>query len=59
VGGFPAEVITVSIGVVSATPNAQVSSMLLMAAADEALAQAKRQGRDRVVVHELSLDDEL
>lgn len=47
VDGFPAQVVTVSLGVASQTPNPQTSPAMLTAAAEEALVQAKRQGCDQ------------
>ena len=41
--------VTVSIGLATATPDERVSAEELLDAADRALYQAKRQGRDRVV----------
>lgn len=56
VDGFPAQVVTVSLGVASTIPNPQTSPAMLIAAAFEALQQAKRQGCDRV---NISLDPNL
>lgn len=50
IDGFPAQVVTVSVGVASQIPNPQTSPAMLIAAAEEALGQAKRQGCDRVSV---------
>lgn len=50
VDGLPAQVLTVSIGVATTTPNPQKSPDMLLATVEEALLQAKRQGRDRVAV---------
>jgi diguanylate cyclase (GGDEF)-like protein len=47
-GITPARVVTVSIGVASVTPEAGHVPDQLIAAADAALYEAKRQGRDRV-----------
>lgn len=44
--------LTVSLGVASIIPSAEYSSSLLITAADQALYQAKIQGRDRVILHE-------
>jgi diguanylate cyclase (GGDEF)-like protein len=48
VGGFPSQFITVSLGVASTTPLPQSSPEMLIAAAESALLQSKRKGRDRV-----------
>lgn len=50
IGGLPAEVITVSVGVASTVPNIEVKPIILMEIAEQALYQAKRKGRNRVVV---------
>jgi diguanylate cyclase (GGDEF)-like protein len=49
-GGFPAAVLTVSLGVASITPAASTEPATLIHAAEKALHQAKRKGRDRVVL---------
>jgi diguanylate cyclase (GGDEF)-like protein len=41
------EYVTVSLGVASIIPPADIPAVLLLKTADEALYQAKRQGRDR------------
>lgn len=48
ISGFPAQVITLSLGVSSLTPDAQTTLEDLLTAAERALHQAKRQGRNRV-----------
>ncbi|WP_193199144.1 AAA-like domain-containing protein [Nostoc sp. MG11] len=48
-GGLPAAVLTVSVGVASVIPTGETEPVTLVNAAEEALHQAKRQGRDRVV----------
>jgi len=48
VSGFPAQVITVSLGIVSAVPGQHITPEALFTAAERALHQAKRQGRNRV-----------
>ncbi|MUH00903.1 diguanylate cyclase [Scytonema sp. UIC 10036] len=50
IDGLPSEVLSISVGVVSVTPTTENSPDLLINAAEEALFQAKRQGRDRVHV---------
>ncbi|MGB6296033.1 MAG: AAA-like domain-containing protein [Rivularia sp. (in: cyanobacteria)] len=50
IGGLPAEVITVSIGVASIKPYIEVESTRLVEMAEQALYQAKRKGRNWVVV---------
>ncbi len=50
IGGLPAEVITVSVGVANTLPDIQVKPTSLMEIAEQALYQAKRKGRNRVVV---------
>lgn len=49
VSGFPSQFVTVSIGVISTAPT-QSSPEMLIAAAEEALLQSKRKGRDRVTL---------
>ncbi|KYC43549.1 diguanylate cyclase [Scytonema hofmannii PCC 7110] len=49
IGGLPAEVLTVSLGVASLIPEAQTDPHTLLVTAERALIQAKRRGRDRVV----------
>jgi diguanylate cyclase (GGDEF)-like protein len=48
VSGFPAQVITASVGVATTVPNPKISPTDLITEAEKALYQAKRQGRDRV-----------
>lgn len=50
IGGLPAEVITVSVGVASAIPGIEVESTRLLEMAERALYEAKRKGRNQVVV---------
>lgn len=50
IGGLPAAVLTVSLGVASVIPAIETEPATLVNAAEEALYQAKRKGRDRVVV---------
>ncbi|MBD6618544.1 diguanylate cyclase [Komarekiella sp. 'clone 1'] len=49
IGGLPAAVLTVSIGVASVIPTVETEPVTLVNAAESALHQAKRKGRDRVV----------
>ncbi|MFN6569198.1 AAA-like domain-containing protein [Dendronalium sp. ChiSLP03b] len=49
IDGLPANVLTVSLGVASIIPNAENELNTLISAAEQALYQAKRKGRDRVV----------
>ncbi|MCL1465913.1 AAA-like domain-containing protein [Argonema galeatum] len=51
VDGLPDRFVTVSLGVASIKPGSKSSPEMLIAAADEALYQSKRQGRDRVTLH--------
>ncbi|MBX9257524.1 AAA-like domain-containing protein [Desmonostoc muscorum CCALA 125] len=50
IGGLPAAVLTVSLGVASIIPKVETEPANLVNAAEKALNQAKRQGRDRVVL---------
>jgi diguanylate cyclase (GGDEF)-like protein len=50
IGGLPAEVLTVSIGVASAVPDAETGPEVLLNLAENALNLAKRHGHDRVVL---------
>lgn len=49
IGGLPADVITVSVGVATTIPAIEVESTKLLEMAEQALYQAKRKGRNRVV----------
>jgi diguanylate cyclase (GGDEF)-like protein len=49
IGGLPAEVITVSVGVATIIPSIEVEPTSLIDMAEQALNQAKRKGRNRVV----------
>jgi diguanylate cyclase (GGDEF)-like protein len=49
--GFPAPVLTVSLGIATATPNHENSAEMLIAAAEEALFQARRKGRNCFIVN--------
>ncbi|MBW4685836.1 MAG: AAA-like domain-containing protein [Komarekiella atlantica HA4396-MV6] len=49
IGGLPAAVLTVSLGVASVIPTGETEPVTLVNAAESALHQAKRKGRDRVV----------
>lgn len=48
ISGFPAQVITLSLGIASAIPTVQTTPEILFTTAERALHQAKRQGRNRV-----------
>lgn len=48
IGGFPASVLTVSLGVAEITPTPQTSTEQFLSVATQALLEAKRQGHDRV-----------
>ncbi|WP_445634068.1 GGDEF domain-containing protein [Nostoc sp. DSM 114161] len=50
IGGLPAPVLTVSLGVASIIPAVETEPANLVNAAEKALSHAKRQGRDRVVL---------
>ncbi|MBH8564782.1 AAA-like domain-containing protein [Nostoc sp. CENA67] len=50
IDGLPATVLTVSLGVASMIPNAENEPNTLVNAAEQALYQAKRKGRDRVIL---------
>jgi GGDEF domain-containing protein len=50
IGGLPANVLTVSLGVASMIPQPETEPETLVMAAEQGLYQAKRKGRDRVVV---------
>ncbi|MGB3534181.1 MAG: AAA-like domain-containing protein [Microcoleaceae cyanobacterium] len=47
-GGFPEEVVTVSLGVANMIPHSEADSQLIIQAADQALYQSKKKGRNRV-----------
>lgn len=49
--GFPAPVLTVSLGIATAIANYENSPVMLMAAAEEAFFQAKRKGRNCVALN--------
>jgi diguanylate cyclase (GGDEF)-like protein len=48
-GSTVADYVTLSIGVASMIPSPQLSSHLLINMADEALYQAKKAGRNRII----------
>lgn len=50
IGGLPANVLTISIGVASLTPTPTEDAISLIQTAENALQQAKRRGRDRVAI---------
>jgi diguanylate cyclase (GGDEF)-like protein len=47
-GGFAKDIVTVSLGIASTIPNQENPASVLMDAANEALYQSKRNGRDRI-----------
>ncbi|MGB3404918.1 MAG: AAA-like domain-containing protein [Microcoleaceae cyanobacterium] len=47
-GGFPEEVVTVSLGVASMIPHSEADCQLIVQAADQALYQSKKKGRNQV-----------
>lgn len=49
--GIPSNSLTVSLGIATAIPNYQNTSAMLIAAAEEALFQAKRKGRNCVIIN--------
>lgn len=51
VSGFPSQVITVSVGVSGVIPDRDTIPDLLLSTAEQALHQARRQGRNRVSLH--------
>lgn len=55
--GFPAPVLTVSLGIATAIPNHQNSPTMLMTAAEEALFQAKRKGRNCVTFNSVFYEE--
>ncbi|MGH2414175.1 MAG: AAA-like domain-containing protein, partial [Microcystaceae cyanobacterium] len=50
---FPAPFLTVSLGLTTARPNYQTSPGMLIAAAEEALSQAKRKGHNCVILNSI------
>lgn len=50
IGGLPANVLTVSLGVASIVPESESEAANLVYAAENALNQAKRKGRNRIVL---------
>lgn len=50
IGGLPANVLTVSLGVASMIPEGKSEPEILVNTAEKALYQAKRKGRDRVIL---------
>ncbi len=57
VDGFPAPVLTVSLGVACITPSSRTSPAMLINSADKALFVAKRQGRDRVTLDQTDINN--
>ena len=55
IDGLPDRVVTVSLGVASTIPDLEVAPSVLVQAAEEALYQAKRKGRDRTEVKCITL----
>ncbi len=51
IDGLPASVLTVSLGVASTIPDSEGDYTTIIGAAEQALYQAKRQGRERVILY--------
>ena len=51
--GLPNSVVTISLGIASVVPGQENDAAMLVLAADEALYQSKRQGRDRLTMSKL------
>ena len=49
----PSQYLTLSLGVATLIPTPEYSCSMLMKAAEQALAQAKQQGRDRIILDEI------
>ena len=54
--GFPAPVLTVSLGVANMTPSPRTSPAMLINAAENALSVSQRQGRDRVTLYQAKVN---
>lgn len=57
VDGFPASVLTLSLGVACITPSSRTSPAMLINSADKALFVSKRQGRDRVTLDQTNMNN--
>ncbi|MEG4508092.1 AAA-like domain-containing protein [Microcoleus sp. F6_B4] len=53
VDGLPNSVVTISLGIASVVPSEENDAITLLLAADEALYESKRQGRDRLTMSKL------
>ncbi|MEG4810973.1 AAA-like domain-containing protein [Microcoleus sp. F8-D3] len=53
VDGLPNSVVTISLGIASVVPSEENDAITLLLAADEALYESKRQGRDRLTISKL------
>ncbi|MFC1533450.1 diguanylate cyclase domain-containing protein [Thermodesulfobacteriota bacterium] len=51
-----AQYVTLSLGVASVIPNQELTSKFLIKAADDALYEAKKQGRNRVIINSINSD---
>jgi diguanylate cyclase (GGDEF)-like protein len=55
--GFPSQVLTASVGVASVIPSPDNSPAMLMAAAEEALFQSRRKGRNCVTMNSVLIEE--